>query len=112
MPSLPEEAIRTRSCDLFAALSNPTRYAIVELLIRGERTVGDVAVAVGIGQSGASQHLAQLARAGLLVAEARGAAKVYRVRGPRVAQILTLTREFCVVHGLSGSAMDEEAARG
>ena len=112
MPSTTEDAIRTRSCDFFAALSNPARLKIVELLIGGERSVGEIAVAVGIGQSGASQHLAQLARAGLLVAEPRGSTKLYRVRGPRVARILTLTREFCEAHGLSGPAMDEEAARG
>jgi len=100
---------RERACLLFLALSNPTRVRIVELLFDGERTVGEVAEEVGIGQSGASQHLALLARAGLLKCSARGTSRVYRIRGPRIEKIVGLIQEFCEVHGLYGDAgLDEE----
>lgn len=64
--------------------------------------MGEVATQTGIGQSGASQHLAILARAGVLVSEARGTTRRYRVRGPRIRAILTLIEEFCHTHYLYG----------
>ena len=102
------QATRERAWLLFLALSNPTRIRIVELLFDGERTVGDVAEEIGIGQSGASQHLALLARAGALTCSARGTSRVYRVRGPRIEKMVGLIQEFCEVHGLFGDAELDE----
>lgn len=94
---------RERAAQLFSALSHPTRLRIVELLEGQERTVNEIAELLAIGQSGASQHLAILARSGVLVVEPRGVARVYRVRGPRVGRILALIVEFCDVHKLYGA---------
>lgn len=102
-------ATRERACDLFGALAHPVRLRIVELLCEGERTVGEVAAEMKIGQSGASQHLAQLARAGVLAVERRGTSRYYRVRGPRIGKILTLIEEFCHVHSLYGAVDDQPA---
>lgn len=107
---LMEEPLRARACHLFAALSNPKRLEIVECLLDGERSVGEIAALTGMGQSGASQHLAHLARAGVLVSTAQGTTRLYRVRGPRVGQILTIIGEFCRVHGLYGEGEDESDA--
>jgi ArsR family transcriptional regulator len=98
-----------RACDLFGALGHPVRLRIVELLLEGERTVGEIATEMKIGQSGASQHLALLARTGVLAVERRGTSRYYRVRGPRIKRILGLIEEFCHVHSLYGSA-DEHPA--
>jgi DNA-binding transcriptional ArsR family regulator len=101
--TLMDAETHARAAELFSALSNPVRLRITEFLCEGERTVGEVAAHMGIGQSGASQHLAQLARAGVVVAEARGTSRYYRVRGPRIPKILGLIEEFCHVHRLFGS---------
>jgi len=77
--------------------------------LAGEKSVGDIAASVGIGQSGASQHLALLARAGVVVAEARGTSRIYRVRGPRIGRIVSLIEEFCHVHHLYGSVESESS---
>ena len=95
-------ATRHRASLLFAALSHPVRLQIVERLADEEMTVGEVAEAMGIGQSGASQHLSQLARAGVLKQTRKGTQRLYRIRGPRIAKILNLIAEFCKVHGLYG----------
>jgi DNA-binding transcriptional ArsR family regulator len=97
---------RERAGQLFAALGNTTRLRIVELLITGERTVNDVAAALNLQQSSASQHLAVLTRAGILHMVPRGTARIYSVRGPRIAHILALIEEFCDIHQLYG--VDEE----
>ena len=93
---------RERASQLFGALSHPMRLHITELLCQGERKVNEIASALGLSQSGTSQHLAILTRAGLLVVEPRGTVRVHRVRGPRIGHILTLIEEFCHVNHLYG----------
>lgn len=100
--------VRERASALFAALSHPTRLRIVELLLGGGRTVNDIAAALGVAQSGASQHLAVLTRAGVLKVEPQGASRVYSVRGPRIQRILDLIEAFCQVHALYGDIDGEE----
>lgn len=97
-----EDVVVARASEIFAALSNPVRLRIVEWLCVKERTVGEVATEMSIGQSGASQHLSHLARAGILVSTTHGTSRVYRVRGPRVAAILKIINEFCHAHVLYG----------
>ena len=98
---------RARVGQLFGALANPTRLRIVELLCTGERSVNEIAEALQIGQSGTSQHLAILTRAGVLAVEPVGSIRIYRVRGPRIGKILTLIEEFCTIHELYGVAREE-----
>ena len=63
--------------------------------------------------AGAIRHVtkpAALTRAGILVVEHKGANRIYRVRGPRIARILALIEEFCTVHELYGLAAETESA--
>ena len=94
--------VQIRASVLFAALANPTRLRIVQALAERPRSVGEVSSEMEILQSSASQHLAILARAGVVVAEQQGSFRIYRVRGPRIGKILELIEEFCTVHGLYG----------
>ncbi len=91
-----------RAGQIFAALSHPARLRIVELLCHSEHTVNSIAAEIDLSQSGTSQHLAILTRAGVLVMEPHGAARIYRVRGPRIHQMLALIQEFCDAHSLYG----------
>jgi ArsR family transcriptional regulator len=102
-----EDVVRTRAGELFSALSHPVRLRIVELLCVEELSVGEVANQIGIGQSGASQHLAILARAGVLISTAQGTTRRYKTRGPRIKAILTLIEEFCHTHYLYGTPSAE-----
>jgi len=95
--------IRERASRIFAALSHATRLRIIEQLCTGEKTVNEIAADLHLGQSGTSQHLAVLTRAGLLAVEQHGVSRVYRLRGPRIQRILDLIAEFCEVHELYGS---------
>ncbi len=104
-----DEPTRWRASALFASLGHPTRISIVELLHDKEMSVGDIASALGIAQSSASQHLAALLRTGVLTVIPRGTSRRYHVRGPRIAKILELIREFCDVQGLKGEPLDEHS---
>jgi DNA-binding transcriptional ArsR family regulator len=93
---------RDRAGQLFGALSNPSRLRIVELLLDEEMNVNEISAALSLGQSATSQYLAALTRAGVLVVTQRGSSRYYRIRGPRIRQILSLIEEFCHVHELYG----------
>ena len=83
---------------MLGALGSPVRVRIAMLLAQGERTVNEVAQALGIAQPSASINLATLQRAGIVTVRAMGNQRCYAVRGPRVAQIMRLALEFRGVH--------------
>jgi DNA-binding transcriptional ArsR family regulator len=60
---------------VFAALADPTRRAILALLLEDDMAVTDVAAPFAMSLAGVSKHLAILARAGLISQEQRGRVK-------------------------------------
>ncbi len=73
--------------DPFEALGDPNRRAIVELLGREGRSVGEVAAALPISRPAVSRHLRLLKEAGLVVEEPRGTRRIYRVHDDGVAAV-------------------------
>ena len=86
------------SAALFAALGNPPRLRIPELLTHGECTVNEVAQTLEIHQPNASLNLTTLLRAGIVKVTRKGVQRYYSLRGPRIAQILLLANQFRSVH--------------
>jgi DNA-binding transcriptional ArsR family regulator len=64
----------------FAALGDSNRRAILELLVTGDRSVGEVAEALPISRPAVSKHLRLLKDAGLVHEERRGTRSIYRLR--------------------------------
>ena len=64
---------------VFAALADPTRRAILGLLLEDDMAVTDVASAFPISLAATSKHLAVLAAAGLISQERRGRVKWCRL---------------------------------
>jgi DNA-binding transcriptional ArsR family regulator len=60
-------------------LGDPTRRAIFELLARHPRTVGELAQQLPITRSAVSQHLRVLKDGGLVVSQAEGTRRIYRL---------------------------------
>lgn len=74
--------------DLFAALADPTRRAIIErLLAAGELNVGDVAASFAISTPAISRHLQVLERAGLIERRAERQWRFVRVRADALAPV-------------------------
>jgi uncharacterized protein (TIGR03086 family) len=65
--------------DLVAVLSEPNRRRLLELLLAGERPVGQLATEFGITRSAVSQHLGVLSNAGLVQARQDGRFRYYRL---------------------------------
>ena len=83
---------------MFAVLANVSRLHIIEHLEQGSASVKEIAEAIGMKQSMTSQHLSALYRAGVIVYRAEGNRRIYSLRGPRIAGILTLVEEFYETH--------------
>lgn len=79
---------------LLRALGDPTRLALVELLLRGERTGNQCVEHAGLSQGRVSVHLACLVQCGYVSARREGRFVYYRVVDPRVAELILLARSL------------------
>jgi DNA-binding transcriptional ArsR family regulator len=68
-------------------LGDPTRRAIFELLARRPSSVGELANQLPISRPAVSQHLRVLKDGGLVVVEAEGTRRVYRLNPNGVAAL-------------------------
>jgi DNA-binding transcriptional ArsR family regulator len=75
------------SPETLAALSEPNRLRIVELLRTGPRPVNDICGRLGLRQSQVSQHLKVLKDAGLVAMEPVAQQRLYRLRAPPLKQL-------------------------
>jgi DNA-binding transcriptional ArsR family regulator len=64
---------------VFAALADPTRRRLLELLATGERSAGELAAEFDISRPGVSRHLRVLREAGLVRARGEGQRRLYSV---------------------------------
>ena len=72
-----------RRDQVFRALGDPTRRAILDRLRRRERSAGELSEPFAMSQPAISQHLRVLVEAGLVTATRRGRERIYELRpGP------------------------------
>ena len=66
--------------DLIAAVAEPNRRRLLQLLGRGDKTVTELASNFTVSRSAISQHLGVLAEAGLVVSRRQGRFQYYRLQ--------------------------------
>lgn len=66
--------------ETFAALAEPNRYRIVELLRSGPRSVNDIGERLRLNQPQVSKHLRVLKQAGLVDVQPRAQQRLYELR--------------------------------
>jgi DNA-binding transcriptional ArsR family regulator len=71
--------VATYGAASLAALGDPTRQAIVELLADGPRPVGEIAAELPVSRPAVSQHLKVLKDAGLVVDRPVGTRRLYQL---------------------------------
>ena len=84
--------------DTLSALANETRLAVFRLLLRAapeERAAGDIATELSIVQNTMSNHLAILARTGLISARKEGRNMLYRAEPAAMRTLLAWLMEDC-----------------
>lgn len=79
-----------------ALVANAKRLLILCQLAQGERSVGALQQAVGLGQSALSQHLAKLREAGMVDTRRESQTIHYRISDPDIATLMAALYEaFC-----------------
>jgi DNA-binding transcriptional ArsR family regulator len=79
--------VATYQLDRLGALGDPTRRSIFERLVTGPMAVGELAEELPVSRPAVSQHLKVLKEVGLVVDQANGTRRVYRV-DPRGVEAL------------------------
>lgn len=82
------EGLLAFAAHMFAALANPRRLEIVELLRDRERRVSELAELMGLAQAATSQHLAVLRSAGLVETRKDANFVYYRLAIPSLVPAL------------------------
>lgn len=86
--------LQTFKARFFRALAHPTRIRILEILVRGERTVQELQTALSIDQPLVSQQLAVLRNQGIVSARRDGTSVHYALRDPLVGALLDVARRI------------------
>lgn len=73
--------------DLLKAMAHPARFAILQCLAAGERNVGDIEQASGIGQPALSQQLAVLRDSGLVNTRREAKMVFYRINASAITKL-------------------------
>lgn len=88
-PLLPDAALALVA-SRFRALGDPSRLKIVNRLMRGERSVGELMRATGLTQTNLSRHLAILRQVGLVARRTHGNRAFYRIAEPTLADVCAI----------------------
>jgi DNA-binding transcriptional ArsR family regulator len=64
---------------ILTALGDPTRQAILDLLLEGPQPVGELAALLPVSRPAVSQHLKVLKEVGLVTDRQEGTRRIYRV---------------------------------
>jgi len=74
--------------DDFETVSEPARRAILDLLMRGPRSVGEIVERTGMSQPNASRHLRILRESGLVQSSADRQRRIYELRPEGLAELI------------------------
>ncbi|MDX2131279.1 MAG: metalloregulator ArsR/SmtB family transcription factor [Planctomycetota bacterium] len=88
MPASPVQSPEPPPADAFAAIAEPRRRRLIDLLARqGPTPAGDLVDAMQIPQPSVSKHLAILREVGLVRVERRGRQRIYELNGPALKPV-------------------------
>lgn len=77
-----------QAAECLKTLAHPVRLRMVQLLLDGRYTVGELAEDCGVPDNVASEHLRLMQRCGLFTSEREGRKVFYRVAEPHLENIM------------------------
>jgi DNA-binding transcriptional ArsR family regulator len=80
--------------DVFRAIADPTRRALLDLLRTGDRTVNELAEPFDMSRPAISQHLRLLLEARLVAVRKEGRQRRYRLSGAAIARVARWAGKF------------------
>ena len=81
-------AVLEAAAECLRTLAHPHRLRIVQLLLRGRFTVGELATRCGLTSPMTSEHLRLMKDRGLLASEREGRRTYYSITEPHLADIM------------------------
>lgn len=82
-----------QAAECLRVLAHPHRLRMIQMLLQGQFTVGELAEACRIPSHMASEHLRLMERCNFLKAEKEGRKRFYQVAEPHLANILRCIEE-------------------
>jgi len=80
------------AAECLRTLAHPHRLRMIQMMLQGRYSVGQLAEACGIPSHMASEHLRLMKRCGLLAGEREGRKTFYRVAEPHLQGIMSCIR--------------------
>lgn len=105
------EALQTFKARFFRALAHPTRIRMLEILVRGGRTVQELQAALMLDQPVVSQQLAVLRNQGIVSAQKEGLSVRYTLSDPLIGDLLDVARRIFNNHFDSTQGLRRELRR-
>jgi DNA-binding transcriptional ArsR family regulator len=93
--------------ETFAALAEPNRFRIVELLLSGPRPVNDIGDRLKLNQPQVSKHLRVLKEAGLVDVEPRAQQRLYELRFEALREVHEWLERYRRVWGARFGELDD-----
>jgi len=91
----------TQAAECLKTLAHPVRLRIVQLLLHGRYTVGELAEDCGIPDNVASEHLRLMQRCGFFTSEREGRKVYYQVAESHLEDIMNCIENRFLPHGSS-----------
>lgn len=103
--------LQTFKAQFFRALAHPIRIKILEILVRGGRTVQELQEALTLDQPIVSQQLAVLRNQNIVSTQKEGLSVRYTLRDPLIGELLEVARRIFNNHLVSTRGMLRELQR-
>jgi DNA-binding transcriptional ArsR family regulator len=88
------EDLQAFKAGFFRALAHPVRIRILELLVKGDRSVQEIQEVLGLEQPVVSQQLAVLRSNNIVSGRKEGVSVRYAVRDPLIGALLDTARQI------------------
>jgi DNA-binding transcriptional ArsR family regulator len=95
----------------FKALAHPVRIRILERLVRGDQSVQELQLALGVGQPVVSQQLGVLRANNIVVGTKAGVSVRYAIRDPLIDDLLQVARRIFNNHLVSTQGLLRQLQR-
>lgn len=93
-PELLTDELQAFKAAFFRALAHPIRIRILELLVKGDRSVQELQEALGVDQPVVSQQLAVLRTNNIVAGKKEGVSVRYGLRDPLIGDLLETARQI------------------
>ena len=94
-PRLTDLEALGRAAECLRVLAHPHRLRMIQMMLAGQYTVGELAEACELPTAMASEHLRLMQRCGFLSSEKEGRNVFYRVVDPHLKNLMKCVEERC-----------------